>query len=178
MPRPVGDVQQTQLYLPCHTPAQDQWAATTSCRKDLWAETPPNAPSFRASHVPRSHKCGLGRNRKNSYPRYEPGSQQQPDKRQRRKTQGFDSVCFFLLVEFAPQSCHWRAASFCVCFPVGLAGKRRPKERKIKKPRALILETSGFLYVLNFSGEFGFVCPSCQYSQCFSLKYMGAGNIY
>lgn len=164
MPRPVRDVQQTQLYLRRHTPAWDQWAATTSMsrRKDLPDETPPRAPSSPALEVPRSHKRGLGRSRKNSYPRYEPGSQQQPNKRQRRKTLGFGCVCFFLFVEFAPQSYHWRAASFCVCFPVGLAGKQTPKERKIKKPLTLMLETSGFLYVLNISGEFVFVCPSCE----------------
>lgn len=103
-------------------------------RKDLGDETSPRAPSFPALEVPRSQKRGLGRNRKNSYPRYEPGSQQQQNKRQRRKTLGFDCVCFFLFVEFAPQSYHWRAASVCVCFPVGLAGKQRPKERKIIKP--------------------------------------------
>lgn len=97
----------------------------------------PPPRSFPALEVPGSHKQGLGRNRKNSCPRYEPGSQQQqPNKWQRRKMLDFDCVCFFLFVEFASQSYHWREVSFCVCFPVGLAGKQRPKERKKKNPDA------------------------------------------
>lgn len=89
---------------------------------------------FPALEVPGSQEWSLGRNRKNSYPRYEPGSrQQQPNKWHRRKRLDLERVCFFLFVEFAPQSSHWREVSFCVCFPVGLAGKQTPKERRREK---------------------------------------------
>lgn len=83
-----------------------------------------HVPPVPASGVPRSHKQGYGRKRKNT----QTGTSRAPtaSKWQRRKRFDFGCVCFFLFVEFTPQSYG------CVCFPGGLAGKQTKRKGKKK----------------------------------------------
>lgn len=56
------------------------------------------------------------------------------------------AVCFFLFVEFTPQS------YCCVCFPVGLAGKQTKRKGKKKKAGA------GNIWIFVCARHLGTVC--------------------